>query len=275
MARLQQAHSPYDDSRVAAPGASGQALLPEPVLWKLVVISALAYLLWCDKISIVFGPVYDTEPSPTVVRASIFDARPTQGQGKSPNHAEPAVGLQLPASERNNLSFAMDPGFAKRNGIGAKEVTRHLARCRDYIERYAPLAQAEMEAYGIPASVTLAQALVESNAGESRLAQKANNHFGIKCFSKRCKKGHCLNFSDDSHKDFFQRYDNAWASYRAHSEFLKKTARYKALFKLGHDDYRGWALGIAKAGYATDPHYAAKLIATIRAFRLDRYDRTE
>jgi flagellum-specific peptidoglycan hydrolase FlgJ len=83
---------------------------------------------------------------------------------------------------------------------------------RSYIRRFAHVARAEMDQYGIPASITLAQGLLESQAGNSPLAKEANNHFGIKCFSKRCKKGHCRNFSDDHHKDFFRTYPSAWES---------------------------------------------------------------
>jgi flagellum-specific peptidoglycan hydrolase FlgJ len=129
-----------------------------------------------------------------------------------------------------------------------------------------------MRRFGIPASITLAQGLLESNAGDSPLVRKTNNHFGIKCFSKTCKRGHCANFTDDSHKDFFVRYDNAWSSYRAHSQFLKNTKRYAALFNLDPADYRAWAQGLEKAGYATDPLYAEKLVALIENLGLNRYD---
>ncbi len=140
-----------------------------------------------------------------------------------------------------------------------------------YIKRYAAVAQEEMSRYGIPASITLAQGLLESNAGLSPLASSANNHFGIKCFSRHCFKGHCRNYSDDSHKDFFRVYANAWESFRAHSLFLQKP-RYQALFRLRKRDYRGWAHGLTKAGYATDPGYGDKLIRMIERFELHRYD---
>lgn len=140
-----------------------------------------------------------------------------------------------------------------------------------YIKRFAQVAQEERNRYGVPASITLAQGLLESNAGKSPLAQTANNHFGIKCFSQRCYKGHCKNYSDDSHKDFFRVYPNAWESFRAHSLFLKKE-RYVHLFKLGKKDYRSWARGLSKAGYATDPTYADKLIGMIEKFQLTQYD---
>ena len=128
-----------------------------------------------------------------------------------------------------------------------------------------------MRKYGIPASITLAQGLIESNAGESRLSKENNNHFGMKCFSKKCKKDHCSNFTDDSHKDFFRKYTTAWESYRAHSIMLGGD-RYKHLKKLDKSDYKSWARGLKKAGYATDRRYAEKLIHIIEEMELYQYD---
>jgi flagellum-specific peptidoglycan hydrolase FlgJ len=140
------------------------------------------------------------------------------------------------------------------------------------VRRYAALAKAEMHKYGIPASITLAQGLLESNVGSSKLAVENNNHFGIKCFSRTCRKGHCSNFTDDSHKDFFRIFGNVSDSYRSHSQLLRQP-RYRALFKLKRSDYRGWARGLKKAGYATDDHYDEKLINLIEALKLFEYDR--
>jgi flagellum-specific peptidoglycan hydrolase FlgJ len=141
-----------------------------------------------------------------------------------------------------------------------------------YVARFAHVAKAEMKKYGIPASITLAQGLIESNAGESRLSKQNNNHFGMKCFSKKCSKGHCSNFTDDSHKDFFRKYETAWESFRAHSQLLTAN-RYRRLFQLHQTDYKGWANGLQKAGYATDPKYAQKLIHIIEELELGQYDR--
>ncbi len=140
-----------------------------------------------------------------------------------------------------------------------------------YVQRFASVAQEEMRKFNIPASITLAQGLIETNAGESSLATKNNNHFGIKCFSKSCKKGHCANFSDDSHKDFFRKYASSWESFRAHSKLLTYK-RYKHLTKLPTSDYKGWAIGLKKAGYATDKNYHNKLIRLIEDLHLDEYD---
>ncbi len=148
-----------------------------------------------------------------------------------------------------------------------EKVRRQLA----YVDAYADLAIAEQKNYGIPVSITLAQGLLESNAGDSRLAQLNQNHFGIKCFSKTCGKGHCRNFEDDHHKDFFRIYGSVSESYRAHSKLLQAN-RYKALRKLDPGDYKGWAKGLQEAGYATDPAYAKKLISIIEQLQLQKLD---
>jgi flagellum-specific peptidoglycan hydrolase FlgJ len=139
-----------------------------------------------------------------------------------------------------------------------------------YVNRFKDVARSEMNKFGIPASITLAQGLIESNAGESRLSRENNNHFGMKCFSKSCQKGHCANFTDDSHKDFFRKYTTSWESFRAHSNLLSGK-RYRNLRNHGKN-YKKWAHGLKKAGYATDSRYAEKLIHIIKELGLDQYD---
>ncbi|TNE51654.1 MAG: hypothetical protein EP344_16500 [Bacteroidetes bacterium] len=139
-----------------------------------------------------------------------------------------------------------------------------------YIDRFAKTAIQEMKKYGIPASISLAQGLVESRYGTSKLAVQNNNHFGMKCFSKQCRKGHCSNFSDDHHKDFFRKFKTPWESWRAHSQMLAG-GRYSRLKKHGKN-YRKWAQGLQDLGYATDRRYAQKLIGVIQKYQLNRYD---
>lgn len=139
-----------------------------------------------------------------------------------------------------------------------------------YIKRFSKVAQTEMHKFGIPASIKLAQGLLESNNGKSRLAAENFNHFGLKCFSRACKKGHCSNHSDDSHKDFFRKYQSAWESWRDHSQFLMGP-RYAHL-KENNKDYKKWAKGLKKAGYATDKKYDKKLIDLIELYDLHRFD---
>jgi len=163
---------------------------------------------------------------------------------------------------------------ALQTSLSAEEaLTPEQLRQLAYVERFAEVAQTEMRKFGIPASITLAQGLLETQAGESPLAKKLNNHFGMKCFSRSCEKGHCSNFTDDSHKDFFRIYDTAWESYRAHSLLLKNSERYQPLFELPANDYKAWAKGLKKAGYATDRQYADKLISLIEELRLQQFDR--
>lgn len=175
------------------------------------------------------------------------------------------------ANNFSNLTFILSPTYAKRKNIPAEVVADKKRKCSNYVKRFAPVAIAEMKKFGIPASITLAQALLESNVGDSRLTRANKNHFGIKCFSKKCRKGHCSNFTDDTHKDFFRVYQSAWESYRAHSAFLQGQ-RYAHLQQLGATNYKGWAHGLRKAGYATDKRYAEKLIQIIEILKLHQYD---
>lgn len=141
----------------------------------------------------------------------------------------------------------------------------------DYIQRFSKIAIEEMNKYGIPASISLAQGLIESRAGTSTLAVNNNNHFGMKCFAHNCKKGHCTNFTDDSHKDFFLKFSNPWKSWRAHSQLLS-SPRYAKLRRYGRD-YKAWAHGLKSVGYATDRTYSDKLIGIIERYELYKYDR--
>lgn len=140
-----------------------------------------------------------------------------------------------------------------------------------YIAKYNVMAVEQMKKYGIPASITLAQGLLESEAGRSTLATKCNNHFGIKCHSDW--KGRKMYHDDDERQECFRCYSDADDSFRDHSLFLVNGARYQSLFKLGTTDYKGWAKGLKAAGYATSPTYADKLIELIERYGLDRYDR--
>lgn len=139
-----------------------------------------------------------------------------------------------------------------------------------YIGRYARLAVEEMYRSGVPASITLAQGLLESRYGLSELAVRGNNHFGIKCHNWR---GKTIYHDDDSRGECFRKYDSPEESFRDHSDFLRYRDRYKFLFNLQVTDYKGWAYGLKKAGYATDPSYPAKLIRLIEEYSLHEYDR--
>src|SRR5690606_9116495 len=138
-----------------------------------------------------------------------------------------------------------------------------------YILQYADIAMEEMRKYKIPASITLAQGILESGSGKGRLAVEANNHFGIKCHGWT---GEVIHHDDDASQECFRKYTHANQSFEDHSTFLTTRGRYADLFKLDLDDYEGWAKGLRAAGYATDRKYPEKLISLIERFQLHKYD---
>ena len=140
----------------------------------------------------------------------------------------------------------------------------------DYINKYKDLAVAQMKKHGIPASITLAQGLFESGAGQSELARKSNNHFGIKCHTDWTGKR--IYYDDDNRNDCFRVYSSVRDSYEDHSRFLMGR-RYRSLFNLNIRDYKGWARGLKACGYATLPTYAERLIQVIELYELYRLDR--
>ena len=191
--------------------------------------------------------------------------------GNTANSSEKAQLNMLSPTEQKEDALFLSTEQIFGNTQHQSTAKQYQAACKAYVDRFAKVAVREMELYGIPASITLAQGLLESNAGKSKLVTKNKNHFGLKCFSRSCKKGHCSNYNDDHHKDFFRIFETDWASYRAHSKFLTKK-RYQHLLQLKSTDYKGWAYGLQKAGYATDKRYANKLIRLIKAFKLHKYD---
>ncbi|SHH02940.1 flagellum-specific peptidoglycan hydrolase FlgJ [Winogradskyella wandonensis] len=138
-----------------------------------------------------------------------------------------------------------------------------------YIDTYSAIAMSEMRTSKIPASITLAQGILESGSGNGRLAKEANNHFGIKCHGW---KGEKIYHDDDRSQECFRKYKEASTSYKDHSDFLVGRKRYAGLFNLKPDDYKGWARGLRAAGYATDRKYPEKLISLIERYELYKYD---
>lgn len=262
-------------------------------LWKIVILVLASLIILRKDISVQLNLKSPTPPSYTVPKvvteggqAELTSQKlPLEGvqdnaldniDKKDKKEVAPQPSNEVPkqtvaASQFSNLGFILNPTYAKRNNISPAIVVEKQRVCDAYVKRYASVAVAEMKKYGVPASITLAQGLLESNAGESRLATENNNHFGIKCFSRNCAKGHCSNHTDDSHKDFFRKYDTVWASYRAHSLFLQRQ-RYSHLLELPSSDFKSWAKGLSKAGYATDKRYADKLILIIETLKLHRFD---
>ncbi|MEI7661080.1 MAG: glucosaminidase domain-containing protein [Bacteroidota bacterium] len=156
-------------------------------------------------------------------------------------------------------------------GQSLAQQTDYKSMVLRYICQYREIAVKEMITAHIPASITMAQGILESNAGQSTLAREANNHFGIKCHKEW--NGSTIYKDDDKPNECFRKYNSAQESFRDHSSFLVSRDRYRPLFELKVTDYKGWALGLKKTGYATNPAYADKLIKTIETFRLYNLDR--
>ena len=144
-------------------------------------------------------------------------------------------------------------------------------RANDYIKKYSSTAKEEMKKFKIPASIPLAQGLLESGFVYGTLARKGNNHFGIKCH--KGWKGRKIYHDDDKKGECFRVYKNAKKSYRDHSIFLSQRGRYSFLFDYKITNYKAWAKGLKKAGYATDPNYSKKLIDLIERYDLYRFDK--
>lgn len=160
------------------------------------------------------------------------------------------------------FALILTPGFLFAQ---VKEISH-----AEYIETYKDIAISEMKRTGIPASITLAQGILESGVGNSELAKKAKNHFGIKCHSNW--EGKTFIMDDDTEDECFRVYKNAKQSYVDHSSFLTVRGRYSFLFDLKTTDYKGWAQGLKKAGYATNPKYPQLLVGIIERYNLDQYD---
>ncbi|GAA4928384.1 glucosaminidase domain-containing protein [Mucilaginibacter defluvii] len=173
-------------------------------------------------------------------------------------------GVSNRQARKNNKSIQ------KANKDAISNYSNYTAQ--QYIERFKGIAITEMNLYGIPASITLAQGMFESGNGNGELAKVANNHFGIKCTGDWGGKGYYKD--DDNANDCFRVYNNPEDSFRDHSEFLKKK-RYAKLFELEKNDYEGWAYGLKAAGYATNPRYPQLLISVIKRYNLDQFDRPE
>lgn len=155
----------------------------------------------------------------------------------------------------------------KKNNAGLNK------KVLNYIEKYAPIAVDQMYSHKIPASITLAQGILESSSGTSELALKSNNHFGIKCHTNW--QGESVSHDDDKRGECFRKYKYVATSYKDHSEFLTKRARYKFLFNYPTTDYKSWAKGLKKAGYATDRKYPNKLIKIIETYQLYAFDNSK
>lgn len=182
-----------------------------------------------------------------------------------------SCGAKKTASNKNGKRYvAEQKGTYPLPEDTGKFVRFEINSAEEYVQTFSEIAQHEMDAFGIPASITLAQGLLESGIGVGPLALKSNNHFGIKCHQGW--EGEVVYHDDDTKRECFRKYNHPLFSFRDHSIFLSSRVRYASLFRLDQDDYIGWARGLKNAGYATDPGYADKLISVIERYELNRFD---
>ncbi len=177
---------------------------------------------------------------------------------------------QLAASQSSANTSTKTETKSNETLEATSKVNTTSATVNDYILQFKDVAKNNMKVYGIPASITLAQGILESGAGKGRLCLEANNHFGIKCHTGWT--GPSVTHDDDAAQECFRKYNDPAESYRDHSLFLTSRSRYASLFKLDKLDYEGWANGLKSAGYATDPKYPSKLIGLIERYQLYLYD---
>lgn len=190
--------------------------------------------------------VRTSKPSTPIVRNVKKPISKTTTTNKSESRPEPEV---LEATSKVKVTTAM---------------------VHQYIDDFKETAKSNMKEYGVPASITLAQGILESGVGTGSLSQQANNHFGIKCHKEW--NGPSVLYDDDASDECFRKYQDPSESYRDHSLFLTSRSRYDFLFDLPTGDYKAWAKGLKKAGYATDPKYPDKLISLIERYDLHQYD---
>jgi flagellum-specific peptidoglycan hydrolase FlgJ len=179
------------------------------------------------------------------------------------------VSSNLNTNTKDLMTIEKWKKIVSSKGISVKELPKF-----EYLKRYAQVSVDEMHIHKIPASITIAQALLESNAGRSNLAIKHKNHFGIKCYDQKNLKGACVPFYSDGPNDRFRHYESVWSCFRDHSYFLKRS-RYSSLYELNINDYKGWSKGLKAAGYATDPGYSKKLIKLIEHWDLHLLDQVK
>lgn len=209
-------------------------------------------------------PVYAKKSTPVAQRVKKPIYRPTTSTAKKPVQVSPTVVSKRTETNQENSSSTVEILEATTR----VKVTTQMVLA--YIEKYKEIAKENMIKNGIPASITMGQAILESGAGTGPLSVQANNHFGIKCHVEW--NGPSIRYTDDEENECFRKYDEPSKSFKDHSYFLASRPRYAALFQLDKSDYKAWAVGLKAAGYATDPKYPDKLIGLIERYQLERFD---
>lgn len=197
-------------------------------------------------------PVHKPKPEIVVRTDKKQEEKPTQPK------SEPTISTSTSTSSQTEILEA----------TSKVKVTTEIVLA--YIDKYKEVAQKNMKNHGVPASIALAQAILESGAGTGDLSRRANNHFGIKCHKEW--NGPSVRHDDDEAQECFRKYESVYDSYQDYANFLRTRRWYDPLFKLDQNDYKAWAKGLKKAGYATDPAYPSKLIGIIERYQLQQYD---
>lgn len=233
---------------------------------KIIVYCVIGFLISCGS----SHPVVRTNKKATVSKPVVRAIRKPLAKPV----AKPVVTNQVQQNSKQPDDKTVVSSQNREDSIEILEATTQVKVTTEmvlaYIEKYKGIAKEDMVQYGIPASITLGQGILESGAGTGPLSLKANNHFGIKCHKEWT--GPSVRYDDDSEQECFRKYNEANESYRDHSLFLTTRDRYSNLFKLDKNDYKSWAKGLKEAGYATDPSYPTKLVALIERYQLQRFD---
>lgn len=212
-------------------------------------------------------------------RAVVRTTKPDPRKSGTPVVQRVKKPIYRPATKNNPVAVSKvdSPKVAVTDYSNATEVLEATTRVKvttqmvlAYIEKYKGVAKDNMTRTGIPASITLGQAILESGAGTGPLSLQANNHFGIKCHKEWT--GPSIRYTDDEENECFRKYDDPSLSFKDHSYFLTSRPRYAELFEFQKDDYRSWAYGLKAAGYATDKQYPDKLIGLIERYQLNKFD---
>ncbi len=227
-----------------------------------LLLLILSFLTSCGSLKKTTHKKRKRKQTSVARRTKIKDSKTTIVKTIKPTKQRPIVRIDVSENKTQFSTQLLDNLYKGRPNLSKAKI--------DYIKKYGAIAIHEMEKYKIPASITLAQGLLESRYGQSILTTNANNHFGIKCH--KSWKGNRVYHDDDAKGECFRKYEHAESSFRDHSLFLYHKKRYENLFKLRPNDYKGWAKGLRKAGYATDKKYPQKLIYLIEEYELYYFD---
>ncbi len=236
----------------------------EPFFWKLLLLSAMAYFVWSEKVSIDIGFV-------AIRKAELsdqFERQTTDFFGLLGLGSKSGAGVRIEEGAVNNLTFVLDPGYAHRYQIDDETVRQSREQCRQFVKQFSPVAIAEMRRFGVPASILLAQSLLASDAGADALTLQTNNFFLRTCHNEPCRAKH-TDLAGDVEVDVFP---NLWGSFRAQSVFFKNADGFRTLLDRRNQNAHTWAKALDVLGYSTDPEYGAKILTLVKSMDLESFD---